>query len=56
MLVIHGTDDPILPYAAVLKRAEEVNVFVADMSAFPEMNKTYLEFFPGDPPARIVLL
>ena len=33
----------------------KVNVFVTDMSAFPEMNKAYLEFFPGDPPARITV-
>ncbi len=33
----------------------KMNVFVTDMSAFQEMNKAYLEFFPGDPPARITV-
>jgi 2-iminobutanoate/2-iminopropanoate deaminase len=33
----------------------KVNVFVTDMSAFPEMNKAYLEFFGDDPPARITV-
>ena len=33
----------------------KLNVFVTDMSAFPEMNRAYLEFFPTDPPARITV-
>ncbi len=33
----------------------KMNVFVTDMSAFQEMNKAYLEFFPRDPPARITV-
>lgn len=33
----------------------KVNVFVTDMSAFPEMNEAYLEFFGDDPPARITV-
>ncbi len=33
----------------------KVNVFVTEMSAFPEMNKAYLEFFGDDPPARITV-
>ncbi len=33
----------------------KVNVFVTDMSRFAEMNRAYLEFFPGDPPARITV-
>ena len=33
----------------------KVNVYVTDMSVFPEMNRAYLAFFPGDPPARITV-
>ena len=33
----------------------KLNVFVTDMSGFPEMNRAYLEFFPTDPPARITV-
>jgi 2-iminobutanoate/2-iminopropanoate deaminase len=33
----------------------KLNVFVTDMSEFPEMNRAYLEFFPNDPPARITV-
>jgi len=33
----------------------KVNVFVTDMAKFGEMNEAYLEFFPGDPPARITV-
>ncbi len=40
---------------ASLEDIVKMNVFVTDMSAFPDMNKAYLEFFPGDPPARITV-
>lgn len=34
----------------------KVNVFVTDMAQFADMNRAYLEFFPGvDPPARITV-
>ena len=33
----------------------KVNVFITDMAQFPDMNRSYLEFFPGDPPARITV-
>jgi reactive intermediate/imine deaminase len=40
---------------ATLADVVKVNVFLTDMSAFQEMNRAYLEFFPGDPPARITV-
>ena len=40
---------------ADLEDVIKVNVFVTDMSQFGDMNKAYLEFFPGDPPARITV-
>lgn len=33
----------------------KMNVFITDMSQFPEMNRAYLEFFPDAPPARITV-
>ncbi len=33
----------------------KMSVFVSDMSGFPEMNRAYLEFFDGTPPARITV-
>ena len=33
----------------------KVNVFITDMARFAEMNEAYLEFFPGEPPARITV-
>ena len=33
----------------------KVNVFLADMNTFPEMNEAYLEVFSKDPPARITV-
>ncbi len=33
----------------------KMNVFITDMAQFPDMNRAYLEFFPGDPPARITV-
>ncbi len=40
---------------ATLEDVVKVNVFLTDMSTFREMNEAYLEFFPGDPPARITV-
>lgn len=33
----------------------KVNVFLADMKTFPEMNAAYLEVIGSDPPARITV-
>ena len=33
----------------------KMNVFVTDMSQFAEMNRAYMEFFAGEPPARITV-
>ena len=33
----------------------KVNVFLADMATFPEMNAAYLEVMGQDPPARITV-
>jgi 2-iminobutanoate/2-iminopropanoate deaminase len=33
----------------------KVNVFLTDLGTFGEMNDAYLEFFAGDPPARITV-
>jgi pimeloyl-ACP methyl ester carboxylesterase/enamine deaminase RidA (YjgF/YER057c/UK114 family) len=30
-------------------------IYLIDMTGFREMNKAYLEFFPGDPPSRITV-
>ncbi len=38
---------------ATLADVAKVNIYLTDMSTFPEMNKAYLKFFDGDPPARI---
>ena len=41
---------------ASLADVVKVNVFVTDMAQFADMNRAYLEFFPGvDPPARITV-
>jgi 2-iminobutanoate/2-iminopropanoate deaminase len=40
---------------ATLADVVKVSVFVTDMTAFGEMNKSYLEFFPENPPARITV-
>ena len=40
---------------ADLEDVAKVNVYLTDMSAFAEMNRAYLAFFPGDPPARITV-
>ncbi len=40
---------------AGLSDVVKMNVFVTDMSQFAEMNRAYLDFFPGDPPARITV-
>ena len=33
----------------------KVNIFLADMATFPEMNAAYLEVMGADPPARITV-
>ncbi len=33
----------------------KVNVFLTDLGTFAEMNAAYLEFFGGEPPARITV-
>jgi reactive intermediate/imine deaminase len=38
-----------------LGRALRLTVFVADLSAFGEINDAYAEFFPADPPARVTI-
>ena len=40
---------------ASLADVVKVNVFLADMQTFPEMNEAYLAVMGGDPPARITV-
>jgi 2-iminobutanoate/2-iminopropanoate deaminase len=40
---------------ASLGEIVKVNVFLADMAAFPEMNAAYLAVIGADPPARITV-
>ena len=40
---------------ATLSDLVKVNVFLADMRTFPEMNEAYLQVMGGDPPARITV-
>ncbi len=40
---------------AALADLVKVNVFLADMRTFPEMNAAYLEIIGSDPPARITV-
>ena len=40
---------------ASLADVAKVNIFLSDMSTFAEMNAAYLDFFEGDPPARITV-
>ena len=40
---------------AALSDLVKVNVFLADMSTFPEMNQAYLAIMGADPPARITV-
>lgn len=40
---------------ATLADLVKVNVFLADMSTFPEMNQAYQEVIGADPPARITV-
>ncbi|MFL6202870.1 MAG: RidA family protein [Thermoanaerobaculia bacterium] len=40
---------------AALADLVKVNVFLADMKTFPEMNAAYLEVIGSDPPARITV-
>jgi 2-iminobutanoate/2-iminopropanoate deaminase len=36
-----------------LGQAVKINVYLADMGAFAEVNEVYATFFPGGPPARV---
>jgi reactive intermediate/imine deaminase len=38
-----------------LSDVAKVNVYLTDMSTFPEMNEAYLAVFGDDPPARITV-
>jgi 2-iminobutanoate/2-iminopropanoate deaminase len=38
-----------------LKEVVKVNVFLADMKTFPEMNRAYIDVIGGEPPARITV-
>ena len=40
---------------ATLSDLVKVNVFLADMRTFPEMNEAYLKVIGSDPPARITV-
>lgn len=40
---------------AGLEHLVKLNVFLADMRTFPEMNAAYLEVIGADPPARITV-
>lgn len=40
---------------ARLEDVAKVNVYLTDMTTFAEMNRAYLPFFPGEPPARITV-
>jgi 2-iminobutanoate/2-iminopropanoate deaminase len=40
---------------ASFEHVVKMNVFVTDMTQFAEMNRAYMEFFPGKPPARITV-
>ncbi len=40
---------------AGLEHLIKVNVFLTDMTTFPEMNAAYLEVIGSDPPARITV-
>lgn len=40
---------------ATMDDVAKVNVYLADISTFTEMNEAYLEFFPKAPPARITV-
>jgi len=40
---------------ASLSDLVKINVFLADIKAFPEMNDAYLEVMGSDPPARITV-
>ena len=40
---------------AGLSDVVKVNVYLADMDTFQDMNRAYSEFFPEDPPARITV-
>jgi 2-iminobutanoate/2-iminopropanoate deaminase len=32
-----------------------MTIYVTDMSAFADVNRTYAEYFPADPPARVTI-
>jgi 2-iminobutanoate/2-iminopropanoate deaminase len=38
-----------------LERAVRLTVFLTDMADFARVNEVYAEFFPNDPPARVVI-
>jgi len=38
---------------ATLADVVKVQIFVTDMSQFAVLNRTYLEFFSGEPPSRV---
>ena len=40
---------------ASFEHVAKMNVYITDMSQFGAMNEVYLEFFDGDPPARITV-
>ena len=40
---------------ADLRDAVRLTVYVTDMSAFGEVNRSYEEYFSSDPPARVVV-
>lgn len=40
---------------ATFEHVLHCRVYLTDMTAFQEMNRAYLEFFPGDPPSRITV-
>jgi len=56
------TAQTLVNIAAILKESGaslddlvKVDVFLADMKTFPEMNAAYLEIIGSDPPARITV-
>ena len=40
---------------ATLADAVRMTIYVTDMSAFADVNRTYAEYFPADPPARVTI-
>ncbi len=52
---LHNIEKILAAAGASFEDVVKVNVFITDMAQFPDMNRSYLEFFPGDPPARITV-